>query len=64
MTIQLPLVVVLAIVAWMIFKFMRLRWWAVLALVLFGFYLSHTFLAPAIDGTTRTGTQIVNTTGH
>lgn len=60
MTVNLPLVVVLGIAAWLIVKFFRLKLWAVVALVLFGFYLAHTFMAPAIDSGTRTGVHIVN----
>ena len=61
MTLNLPVVLVLGIVAWLIVKFFRIRLWAVVALVLFGFFLAHTFMAPAIDSGTRTGVQIVNT---
>jgi F0F1-type ATP synthase assembly protein I len=61
MTVNLPVVLVLGIVAWLIVKFFRIRPWAVVALVLFGFFLAHTFMAPAIDSGTRTGVQIVNT---
>ncbi|MHA6760655.1 hypothetical protein [Streptacidiphilus sp. PAMC 29251] len=60
MNVNLPLVVILGFAAWLIVKFFRLKLWAVLALVLFGFFLAHTFMAPAIDSGTRTGVQIVN----
>ena len=60
MTLSVPLVLVLGIAAWLIVKFFRLRPWAVAALVLFGFFLAHTFMAPAITSGTRTGVQIVN----
>ncbi|QMU79818.1 hypothetical protein GXW83_33085 [Streptacidiphilus sp. PB12-B1b] len=60
MTISLPLVVVLALLAWMAIKFFAVRLWIVAVLVLLGFYLAHSFLAPAIDSTTRTGVHIVN----
>lgn len=60
MTISLPLVVVLALLAWMAIKFFAVRLWIVAVLVLLGFYLAHSFLAPAIDTTTRTGVHIVN----
>lgn len=61
MTVNLPLVLLLGIAAWLAVKFLRIRPWAVLALVLFGFFLAHTFLAPAINSGTQTGVQIVNT---
>ena len=60
MTVNLPLVVILGVAAWLIVKFFRLKLWAVVALVLFGFLLAHTFMAPAIDSGTRTGVQVVN----
>ncbi|MFC1416517.1 hypothetical protein [Streptacidiphilus cavernicola] len=60
MNVTLPLVVVLGIAAWLIVKFFRPKPWAVIALLLFGFYLAHTFMAPAIDSGTRTGVRIVN----
>lgn len=63
MTIQVPLIVVLLVAAWLAVKFLRIRWWAVAVLLLLGFYLNHTFAAPAIDQTTRTGVNAVNS-GH
>ena len=36
MTVNLPVVLVLAIVAWLVVKFFRIRPWVVVALVLFG----------------------------
>ncbi|WP_055585762.1 hypothetical protein [Peterkaempfera griseoplana] len=64
MTVSLPLVLVLGGLAWLVVKFFRLCWWAVVALVLFGFYLANTFLAPLIDHTTRSGVDVVNGTTH
>jgi len=58
--VHLPLIVALGAVAVLAVRFHRIRWWAVIALVLFGFYLGHTVLAPAIDQTTRTGIHTVN----
>lgn len=63
MDIHLPLILVLLIAAWLAVKFLRIRWWAVAVLLLLGFYLNHTFAAPAIDQTTRTGVNAVNS-GH
>ncbi|GAA1101457.1 hypothetical protein [Kitasatospora arboriphila] len=62
MTITLPLVVVLGILAWAVIRFLGVRLWVAVVIGLFGFYLAHTFLAPVIDGTTRTGVQVVNGT--
>ena len=62
MTLTFPLVLVLGIAAWFAARSVRLRWWAVLPLVLFGFYLANTFLAPLVDHTTRTGVDVVNST--
>ncbi|MEV6212882.1 hypothetical protein [Kitasatospora sp. NPDC051914] len=60
MTVSLPLVVVLGIVAWTAIKFLGIRLWVAAAIALFGFYLAHTVLAPAVESGTRTGVQIVN----
>ncbi|MBZ4320335.1 MULTISPECIES: hypothetical protein [Streptomyces] len=60
MTVSLPLVFVLGVIAWAAIKFLGIRPWAVLVIALFGFYLAQTFLAPAIDSATRTGVGIVN----
>ncbi|MDF3292792.1 MULTISPECIES: hypothetical protein [Streptomyces] len=62
MTVSLPLVVVLGVVAWAAIKFMNIRLWVAVVIALFGFYLAHTFLAPAIDSGTRTGVGVVNGT--
>ncbi|WP_127356050.1 hypothetical protein [Actinacidiphila soli] len=62
MTVSLPLVVVLGLVAWLAIKFLGVRMWVAVVIALFGFYLADTFLAPAIDSGTRTGVDIVNGT--
>ena len=62
MTVSLPLVVVLGVVAWAAIKFMNIRLWVAVVIALFGFYLAHSFLAPAIDSGTRTGVGVVNGT--
>ncbi|HCA84666.1 MAG TPA: hypothetical protein DEQ61_03680 [Streptomyces sp.] len=60
MTVSLPLVVVLGLVAWGAVKFLGVRAWLVVVIALFGFYLADTFMAPAIDSGTRTGVDVVN----
>jgi hypothetical protein len=60
-TVTLPLVFVLGVIAWAAIKFLGIRLWIAAAIALFGFYLAHTFLAPAIDQTTRTGVDAVTT---
>lgn len=60
MTVNLPVVVVLGLVAWFAVKFLGVRVWLVVVIALFGFYLADTFLAPAIDSGTRTGVEVVN----
>ncbi|MFJ6605684.1 hypothetical protein [Streptomyces lydicus] len=60
MTVSLPLVVVLGVIAWGAVKFLGVRIWIVVVIALFGFYLADTFLAPAIDSGTRSGVEIVN----
>jgi hypothetical protein len=61
-TVSLPLVVVLGLIAWVAIKFLGIRLWIAAVIALFGFYLAHTFLAPAIDSGTRTGVGVVNGT--
>jgi hypothetical protein len=36
------------------------RSWVVVLIALFGFYLSQTFLAPAIKSGTRSGVDVIN----
>ncbi|MEU9339089.1 hypothetical protein AB0D49_39105 [Streptomyces sp. NPDC048290] len=60
MTISLPLVVVLGLFAWGAVKFLGVRVWVVVLIALFGFWLSRTFLAPAIESGTRTGVDVIN----
>jgi hypothetical protein len=61
-TVSLPLVFVLGVIAWATIKFLGIRLWVAVVIALFGFYLSHTFLAPAIDTGTRSGVGVVNGT--
>lgn len=60
MTVSLPLVVLLGFFAWGAVKFLGVRMWIVVLIALFGFWLSDTFLAPAIESGTRSGVDIVN----
>ncbi|MFH8975741.1 MULTISPECIES: hypothetical protein [unclassified Streptomyces] len=62
MTVSLPLVLVLGLIAWGAVRFLGVRVWIVVVIALFGFLLSRTFLAPAIDSGTRSGVDIVNGT--
>ncbi|MEU3349163.1 hypothetical protein ABZ723_30070 [Streptomyces sp. NPDC006700] len=62
MTVSLPLVLVLGLIAWGAIKFLGVRVWIVVVIALFGFLLSRTFLAPAIDSGTRSGVDVVNGT--
>lgn len=62
MTVSLPLVVLLGVIAWAAIKFLGIRLWVAVVIALFGFYLAHTFLAPAIDSGTRNGVRVVNGT--
>ncbi|MGA4951471.1 hypothetical protein [Streptomyces lydicamycinicus] len=64
MTVNLPLVVVLGLIAWGAVKFLGVRIWIVVVIALFGFYLADTFLASAIDSGTRSGVEIVNGNHH
>ncbi|MFC8517479.1 hypothetical protein [Streptomyces sp. NPDC057257] len=60
MTVSLPLVFVLGLFAWGAVKFLGVRTWVVILIALFGFWLSHTFMAPAIESGTRSGVDVVN----
>ncbi|MGW1781691.1 hypothetical protein ACWCQQ_21465 [Streptomyces sp. NPDC002143] len=60
MTLNLPLVVVLGFFAWGAVKFLGVRVWIVVLITLFGFWLSRTFLAPAIESGTRSGVTVIN----
>ncbi|WP_405880655.1 hypothetical protein OG762_19955 [Streptomyces sp. NBC_01136] len=62
MTVSLPLVFVLGVIAWAAIKFLGIRLWVAVVIALFGFLLSHTFLAPAIESGTRSGVGVVNGT--
>lgn len=62
MNVTLPLVFVLGVVAWLAIKFLGIRMWVAVVIALFGFWLSHTILAPAIESGTRSGVGIVNGT--
>ncbi|MEU9642053.1 hypothetical protein [Streptomyces sp. NPDC048188] len=56
MTVSLPLVVILGFFAWGAVRFLGVRVW----IVVFGFRLSRTFLAPAIESGTRSGVTVIN----
>ncbi|WP_030788966.1 hypothetical protein [Streptomyces sp. NRRL S-920] len=60
MTVSLPLVFVLGLFAWGAVKLLGVRTWIVVVIALFGFWLSHTFMAPAIESGTRSGVDVVN----
>ncbi|MEV6961351.1 hypothetical protein AB0M97_19550 [Streptomyces sp. NPDC051207] len=60
MTVSLPLVLLLGFFAWGAVKFLGVRTWIVVLIALFGFWLSDTFMAPAIESGTRSGVDIVN----
>jgi hypothetical protein len=59
-TVSLPLVVLLGFFAWGAVKFLGVRTWIVVLIALFGFWLSDTFMAPAIESGTRSSVDIVN----
>ncbi|MEV6212993.1 hypothetical protein [Kitasatospora sp. NPDC051914] len=59
MNVTLPLVVVLGAIVWTAVKLLGIRMWVAALIALFGFYVAGTFLAPAIDQTTRSGVTAV-----
>jgi hypothetical protein len=62
MTVTLPLIALVALIGYFGIKLMRPPLWLVVVLLLGGFLLADTFLAPAIEGAAETGTDVVNTT--
>ncbi|MER5471155.1 hypothetical protein [Streptomyces sp. NPDC002685] len=62
MTLSLPLVFVLGAITWAAIKFLGVRIWVAVVIALFGFLLSQTFLAPAIESGTRSGVGVVDGT--
>ncbi|MFC0599503.1 hypothetical protein [Streptomyces palmae] len=62
MTVSLPLVFVLGVIAWAAIKFLGVRLWVAAVIALFGFWLSHTSLAPSVESGTRSGVDAVNGT--
>ncbi|MCH6159965.1 hypothetical protein [Streptomyces marispadix] len=62
MTVNVPLILLLALVGYFGIRLFRPPTWLVVVLLLGGFLLADTFLAPAIDSGARTGTEIVNGT--
>ncbi|MET7714410.1 hypothetical protein [Streptomyces sp. NPDC005407] len=63
MNVELPLIAVIAIFGYFGIKFMRPPTWLIVVLLLGGFLLADTFLAPAIESGTKTGVDVVNETG-
>ena len=62
MSVSLPLVLVLGVVAWATVRFLGVRLWVVAVIALFGYSLSQTSLDSTIDDGTRSGVEIVNGT--
>jgi hypothetical protein len=62
--VTLPIVVVLGVAAWGAIKFLGIRMWVAVLIALFGFWLSHTFLAPAIESGTHKGVSVVQDTSR
>ncbi|MBT2390134.1 hypothetical protein J7E87_12020 [Streptomyces sp. ISL-1] len=62
MNVELPLIVVVALVGYFGIKLTRPPTWMVVVLLLGGFLLADTYLAPAIESGTKTGVDVVNGT--
>ncbi|WP_406305036.1 hypothetical protein OHA61_25800 [Streptomyces sp. NBC_00885] len=62
MNVELPLIVLVAIFGYFGIKLMRPPTWLIIVLLLGGFLLADTFLAPAIKSGTKTGVEVVNGT--
>ncbi|MFE0376423.1 hypothetical protein ACFW1M_12715 [Streptomyces inhibens] len=62
MTVHLPLIALVALVGYFGIKMLRPPLWLIVLLLLGGFLLADTFLAPAIESVTQTGVDVVNHT--
>ncbi|MEV6651758.1 hypothetical protein [Streptomyces sp. NPDC051219] len=62
MNVELPLIVVVALIGYFGIRMLRPPTWLIVVLLLGGFLLADTFLAPAIESGTRTGVDVVNGT--
>ncbi|MER5466147.1 hypothetical protein ABT010_36990 [Streptomyces sp. NPDC002668] len=62
MNVELPPILVVAIFGYFGIKMLRPPTWLIVVLLLGGFLLADTFLAPAIESGTRTGVDVVNGT--
>ncbi|MFE7774498.1 hypothetical protein ACFU5O_11450 [Streptomyces sp. NPDC057445] len=62
MNVELPLIAVIAIFGYFGIKIMRPPTWLIVVLLLGGFLLADTFLAPAIESGTEVGVDVVNGT--
>ncbi|WP_425833605.1 hypothetical protein [Streptomyces fractus] len=62
MDVELPLVLVVAVLGYFGIRLYRPPTWVIVVLLLGGFLLADTFLAPAIESGTKTGTSVVEHT--
>ncbi|NUK04312.1 hypothetical protein HRW18_22505 [Streptomyces lunaelactis] len=62
MNVELPLIVLVAVFGYFGIKLMRPPTWLIVVLLLGGFLLADTFLAPAIESGTQIGVDAVNGT--
>ncbi|MET9515058.1 hypothetical protein [Streptomyces sp. NPDC002994] len=62
MNVELPLILVVAVFGYFGIRLFRPPTWLIVVLLLGGFLLADTFLAPAIESGTRTGVGVVNDT--
>ncbi|MDQ0845089.1 hypothetical protein [Streptomyces sp. V1I6] len=62
MNVELPLIAVIALFGYFGIKHLRPPTWLIVVLLLGGFLLADTFLAPAIESGTKAGVDAVNGT--
>lgn len=62
MNVELPLILVVAVFGYFGIRLFRPPTWLIVVLLLGGFLLADTFLAPAIESGTQTGVDVVNGT--
>ncbi|AZM47504.1 hypothetical protein DMB38_18425 [Streptomyces sp. WAC 06738] len=62
MNVEIPLILLVALIGYFGIKLIRPPLWLIVVLLLVGFLLADTLLAPAIDSGTRTGVDVINGT--
>ncbi|MCQ4081900.1 hypothetical protein NGB36_15095 [Streptomyces sp. RB6PN25] len=62
MTVHMPLIILVTIIACLGYRICRPPFWLVVMLMLVGFLSAHSYFAPAIHSGTKAGVEIVDST--